>query len=252
MLIDTHCHLDVSDYPNEEELLDKISKSDIKAIIVNGCDVASSIEAVRLAHQYSFIYAAVGFHPENCNFINENDYILFDGWLKDKKVIAIGEIGLDYHYDEDNKEKQLSVFKRQLDIALKYNKPVIIHSRDTGNDTYNILNNYHLKGIIHCFSDNLELANKYIALGYLLGIGGVITFKNSNLKDIIRNVSLNNIVLETDAPYLSPEPYRGTQNSSLNLPIIADAIAKMKFISYEEVAAATTDNATQLFDFTLN
>ena len=249
MLIDTHCHLDVSDYTNREELLDKISKSDVKAIVVNGCDVASSIEAIRLAHQYSFIYAAVGFHPENCDLINENDYILFEEWLKDKKVIAIGEIGLDYHYDESNKKRQLQVFERQLSIARRYNKPVIIHSRDASNDMYNTLKKYHLEGIIHCFGDNLELANKYIDLGYMLGIGGIITFKNSDLKDVIKSVSLKNIVLETDAPYLSPEPYRGLQNSSLNLPIIADAIAKIKDVSYEEVASTTTANATLLFDF---
>lgn len=246
MLIDTHCHLN---YNDQEKTLIALATSEVKIVVVSGCDVSSCIAAIKLAHQYPFVYATVGFHPEYCNSIDESDYSLFDRWLEDKKVVAVGEIGLDYHYDGSERIKQLELFERQLNIAAKHNKPVVVHSRDASNDTYNTLSKYKLKGIIHCFIDTLEFANKYINLGYLLGIGGIITFKNSNLKDVINGISLDNIVLETDSPYLAPEPQRGKQNSPLNLPIIAQTIAVIKKTTYADIATATTKNAMQLFDF---
>ena len=252
MLIDTHCHLEKKEYGNLDKLIESIFNADVKIMIVSGYDVATSREAVELAHKYKNIYATVGFHPSECNDIKEEDYIYFNEWLNDEKVVGIGEIGLDYHYSEEDKEKQQIMFKRQLDIAKKFMKPVVIHCRDAREDIYRILSDTNVKGIIHCFSDDLEYANKFIDLGFLLGIGGIITFKNSKLKSVIESIALDSIVLETDSPYLSPEPFRGIQNSPSNLSLIASAIATIKSNTYNEVAAITTSNASRVFDFNCN
>lgn len=170
--------------------------------------------------------------------------------MNNKKIVGIGEIGLDYHYTKENKEKQISLFKRQLSLAEKLHLPVVIHTRDATEDTINILTEYQLRGVIHCFSGSLETANIYLSLGYKLGIGGVVTFKNSKLGEVIKKVSLSDIVLETDSPYLSPEPLRGTINSSKNIPFIADKIAQLKGVKIDEVSKITLENTYNLFDLT--
>ena len=164
------------------------------------------------------------------------------------KIVAIGEIGLDYYWDKDNKAKQREVFCKQLEIAEKLKVPVVIHSRDSINETYEILKKYKVSGVIHCFSGSLEMAKKFISLGFLLGIGGVVTFKNSKLFEVIEKLKLTNIVLETDSPYLTPEPNRGKTNESSNIPYIAQKIAEIKNISLEKVAKITTENAIRVFD----
>ena len=169
--------------------------------------------------------------------------------LGEKKIIGIGEIGLDYHYTKDNKDKQLWLFEEQLKIAEYLNLPVVIHSRDATMDTINTLKKYDVNGIIHCFSGSLEIANIYIKMGFLLGIGGVVTFKNSKLKDVVKEISVDSIVLETDSPYLAPVPYRGKINSSKYLEFIAKFIAEIKNISVEELAEITSENALSIFDF---
>ena len=199
--------------------------------------------------KYLDVYASIGYHPESVSYLEELNFIFLELHLMDEKVVAIGEIGLDYHYDKDNKLKQQEIFRRQLDLAKKYHLPVIIHSRDATNDTINILKDYQLTGIIHCFSGSYESAIEYIKMGYYLGIGGVVTFKNSRLFEVIEKIPLDHIVLETDSPYLSPDPFRGKQNSSKNIPIIATKIANIKNVSLEEVEKITTGNACCLFDF---
>ena len=159
------------------------------------------------------MYGAIGIHPEEVENYSLDDIKFIEDNLNNKKVVAIGEIGLDYHYSKENKEKQIKLFELQLDIANKYKVPVIIHSRDATEDTINILRKYNIKGVIHSFSGSLETAKIYIKRGFLLGINGVVTFKNCNLKDILVNIGLNNIILETDSPYLTPVPYRGKQNN---------------------------------------
>ncbi len=248
MLIDTHCHLEKKEYKNVDDMVKKIFKTDVKILIVSGYDVKSSIEAIKLAHRYDNVYATVGFHPHNILEIKETDYNYFDEWLKDSKVVGVGEIGLDYHYDYEYKDKQMEIFKKQIDIAINYGKPIIVHNRDASNDICDILKEKKIAGIIHCFNDNLDMATKFIGLGFLLGIGGIITFRNNKLKEVISNIGLDNIVLETDAPYLAPEPFRGKQNSSLNLPLIVDEVAKITNTSYEKVSLITTSNALSLFD----
>ena len=244
-MIDTHCHLSYEDYDNLDDIIYEMKKNNISAI-VNGCELKSNMEVLDLCKNNNNLYPAIGFHPEEVDNI-DNNYIEYIEKNIDK-VVAIGEIGLDYHYTKENKDEQIKIFENQLKIAEKYNKPVIIHSRDAINDTYEILKKYNLKGSIHAFSGSLEMAKKFTSLGFKLGIGGVLTFKNCNLKDILKDISINDILLETDSPYMAPEPVRGKKNSPLNLKYIADFISKVKNISYEEVINITSDNAKSLFD----
>jgi TatD DNase family protein len=248
MLIDTHCHLEKKEYKNLETLLKDIFNTDVKIVIVSGYNVESSIQAISLAHDYNNIYATVGFHPNDCTNLTESDYAYFDDWLQDEKVVGLGEIGLDYYYGENDRNEQIGRFKRQIEIASKYSKPIIVHNRNASEDVYNILKDSNIRGIIHCFNDDIGMADKFVSLGFFLGIGGILTFKNSNLKNVIKELDIHNIVLETDSPYLSPEPFRGLQNSPINVQIIANEIARIKGISYNEVASVTTSNAFRLFD----
>ena len=249
MFIDTHCHLSVNDYDDIPSLINKIKESGIKKIIVNGCDMKSNLEVLELVKKYDFVYGALGFHPTELDNVLDSDLMWLDEHLDDEKIVALGEIGLDYHYDNTNKDKELYFFKKQLNIAKKHNKPVIIHSRDSIQDTYNILRQYDLKGSLHCFSGSLEMAREFIKLGYLIGVGGVVTYKNAkNIVDVINNIDLEYILLETDAPYLTPEPFRKNKNDSSYIPIIAKKIADIKGVSLSMVEKTTSDNANRLFD----
>ena len=168
--------------------------------------------------------------------------------IRDDKIVAIGEIGLDYHYEDTDKEKQKMVFRKQLEIAEKYHIPVIVHSRDSIQDTYNILKKYNVSGSIHCFSGSVEMAQEFAKIGFMIGIGGVCTYKNAkNIVNVIENIPLEYILLETDAPYLTPEPYRGSKNSSKYLPIIATKIAEIKNVSLSKVVEITGKNASRMF-----
>lgn len=244
-MIDTHCHLLSSEYDNLEEVLNDIEKSNIKCI-VNGCDMLSNIESLELSKKYDFVFSAIGFHPSEIDSIPD-DYINYIENNIDN-IVAIGEIGLDYYWTKENKDKQKEVFENQLMLAEKYNKPVIVHTRDAIMDTYNILKKYKVRGVIHSFSGSIEMAKNFINLGFKLGIGGVITFKNCNLKDVIKKIDISNIVLETDSPYLSPEPVRGKKNTPLNLKYIAEFISNLNDISYDNVCNITSNTATSLFD----
>lgn len=247
-MIDTHCHLFEEDYDNLDELLKEIFNNNIYCI-VNGCDYLTNKAAIQLCCNNG-IYASIGYHPTELSKIPENHIKILEEMLLNNKIVAIGEIGLDYHYDYD-KEVQKRIFKEQLDLAQKYNLPIIVHSRDAINDVYEMLKNYKLRGIIHAFSGSYEMAVKFIKLGYKLGIGGVITFKNCNLKNVVAKISLDDIVLETDSPYLTPEPNRGKKNSPLNLRYIASYIADIKGTTYEEVCKVTNYNAISLFDLNI-
>ena len=244
-MIDTHCHLLSSEYDNLEEVLNDIEKSNIKCI-VNGCNMLSNIESLELSKKYDFVFSEIGFHPAEIDSIPD-DYINYIENNIDN-IVAIGEIGLDYYWTKENKDKQKEVFENQLMLAEKYNKPVIVHTRDAIMDTYNILKKYKVRGVIHSFSGSIEMAKKFINLGFKLGIGGVVTFKNCNLKDVIKELDISDIVLETDSPYLSPEPVRGKKNTPLNLRYIAEFISNLKDISYDKVCEITTITAKDLFD----
>lgn len=250
MYIDTHCHLSSEDYDDIDNVIEDNKKALVDKIIVSGCSRESIDEVIVLKEKYDMVYVTIGYHPEYADIITLDDLDYLEGLLRESKVVGMGEIGLDYHYSKENKEKQLWLFESQLKIAEELSLPVVIHSRDATQDTIDTLKKYNVKGIVHCFSGSLEVANIYISMGFLLGIGGVVTFKNSKLKDVVKEISLEKIVLETDSPYLTPVPYRGKVNSSKYLEFIAKFIADVKNTSVDEIAKITSENASSLFDFT--
>jgi len=249
-MIDTHCHIEKEDYDNIGEILAKCKENAIDKIIVSGYDLESSKEAVRLADKYDEIYATVGFLPEVLQKENSYDLYELEKLLQNKKVVGIGEIGLDYYWYKDNKEEQKKLFISQIELALKYNKPIVIHCREAIQDCYDIVKHYKdLKGTMHCYSGSLEMAKEFIKLGFLLSFGGIITFKNAkNTIEVIKNIDLSYVLLETDCPYLTPEPYRKNQNEPMYIPVIAKKISELKGLNIEVIRDTTTSNAMRLFD----
>lgn len=249
MYIDTHCHLSKKYYNDIDKVIEDNKIALIDKIIISGCEKDEIEETMQIINNYNIVYATIGYHPDQADIITEKDIRKLENIVSSsKKVIGIGEIGLDYHYDDINKDKQKQIFEMQLKIAEKLSLPVVIHSRDATFDTIEILKKYKVKGIIHCFSGSLETANIYIGMGYKLGIGGVLTFKNSKLSEVVDKISLNSIVLETDSPYLTPDPYRGKINSSKYIPLIAEKLSQIKDVTINEVAKITTKNCYDLFD----
>ena len=247
MFCDTHCHLFKQYYDDVLEVIDRAKKDNVNRMIVSGCDNISNLEILELIENDG-IYGTLGIHPEVVDSYKEEDLKLIEENILNKKIVAVGEIGLDYHYTKENREKQIELFERQLKIAEKYNKPVVIHSRDATNDTIDILKKYKVKGVIHSFSGSLEMANIYVKMGFLLGINGVITFKNCRLKDVIKEIGINNIVLETDAPYLTPVPFRGKLNDPSKIILIGEFVREIKEIELEELAKITNENIKRVFD----
>ena len=248
MFTDTHCHIYKEYYKNINNIIKNAQTLNITRMINNGCDAKSNKEVLTLINKYPNMYGALGIHPEVVDTYTKEDLLFIEKNIKNKKVIAIGEIGLDYHYTKDNKEKQIDLFESQLKLAEKYKLPVIIHSREATEDTINILKKYNITGVIHSFSGSLETAKIYIKMGFLLGINGVITFKNSKLKDVIKEIDLTYLVLETDSPYLTPEPYRGTQNEPARIYNIAEYICDLKNISKKTLGEITNENIHRIFD----
>ena len=248
MYIDTHCHILKEEYSNIDELITECKLKNVNKIIISGCELNNIEESIEISNKYENIYLSLGYHPSEASKITNTDIEnLKNKIIQNKKVVAIGEIGLDYYWSKDNKEEQKKLFNCMLNLAEELNLPVVIHSRDAFQDTYDILKKRNLKGVIHCFSGNLENAKMYISIGYKLGIGGVLTFKNSKLKDVIKFIDLNHIITETDSPYLAPEPYRGKQNSPINIPIIVQEIAKQKNVDIKEVETKIENNVKELF-----
>lgn len=250
-MIDTHCHLFKEYYPNLEEVIKNMGNN---IMIVSATNPKDNREVIELCEKYPTIYATLGYHPEEIDKIDETDFLWLEQNLKHPKVVGIGEIGLDYYWNKENKEQQKGMFVRQMELARKYNKCAVIHSRDSIEDTYEIVKEYSdVKTVIHCFSSSLEMAQKFIKLGSKLGVGGVLTFKNSfKLKEIVKNLDLSYFLLETDSPYLTPEPYRGNQNQPYNIIYVAQKIAEIKGISVEKVLNQTTVNAISQFDLPIN
>lgn len=249
MFTDTHCHL-YNEYYEEgiDSIYEKMKENKINRVINNGCDGKSNKEVIELLGKYSWMYGAIGIHPESADTYTEDDLKYVEEHINDSRVVAIGEIGLDYYWTKDNKEKQKKLFEYQLKLAERVNKPVIIHSREATQDTIDILKKYKVTGVIHSFSGSYETACIYIKMDYLLGINGVITFKNCNLKDVVEKIDLGNIVLETDSPYLTPVPYRGKRNDPSHVWEIAEYVANLKSVSLEELSKETNSNITRCFD----
>ena len=249
MIIDTHCHLEKNDYPNLEEI---IHHMDGNIMIASADNLKSSYEVDELTKKYDNIYGTIGFHPTELEDFNEKTLKKLEKLLQNKKIVGIGEIGLDYHYGKEESELQKDAFIKQIELAIKYNLPIVIHSRDAAEDTLEILKKYpNIKMNMHCYGYSLEVAKQLLKINphMKFGIGGVLTFKNSKkLKEVVEYLDMSNILLETDSPFLAPEPLRGTKNEPANTKYVAEYIANMKNISLEEVKKITTTNAISQFD----
>ena len=254
MIFESHAHYDDERFDEDrDQLLSSMQENGIEYIVNIASDIESVKSTIELTNKYSFIYGAVGVHPSDVGELDDAKIEWLYEQSKNDKVVAIGEIGLDYYWEKEEaaKEIQKKWFVAQLNIAKKANLPVVIHSRDAAKDTLDIMKDEKadkIGGVVHCFSYSKEMASEYVNMGFYIGIGGVITFSNEKkLKDAVEVIPLEKIVLETDCPYLAPVPNRGKRNSSLNLPYIAEEIANIKGVTYEEVAALTNKNAKELF-----
>lgn len=252
MIIDTHAHYDDEAFQEDrDQILSSLKDQGIETVVNIGASIETSKNTLKLVKQYPFIYGAVGVHPNETGQLTEDLMI----WLKEAsnepKIVAIGEIGLDYYWEEPDHDTQKKWFIRQLNLAKETNLPVVIHSRDAAKDTLDIMKAEHTPktgGVIHCFSYGVEMAREYLNMGYYLGIGGVLTFKNARkLKEVVEYMPMDQMVLETDCPYLAPVPNRGKRNSSFNLPYVAEAIAGLKHISADQVIEITNKNAKRLY-----
>ena len=249
MIIDTHCHVIDLEYDNIDEIINRFKDN---IMIISGYDSISNRNVIDIVKKYKNVYGTLGFHPSEVDKFSEEEFNYIKNNINNSKIVGIGEIGLDYHYGSNNKEKQIKMFKSLLDLAQSENISVVIHTRDAAQDTMNILKNYKLKVDIHCFGYSLEIAKECIKRGYRLGIGGVLTFKNSKkMVDIVSNIPIENILLETDSPYLTPEPFRGKKNEPFYLSYVIDKISEIKKISIDEVKKITTKNAKEQFDLNI-
>ena len=255
MIFETHAHYDDEKFESgREALLASLPDCGIKRVVNVGASLASTRNSIELAEAYDFVYASVGVHPSDIAGLDEEQFF----WLKEQllhpKVVAVGEIGLDYYWDKEPEvqEKRRYWFKRQFELAKEAGLPVIIHSRDAAADTMEILKEVHtpdVKVVIHCYSYSPEMAEEFVKMGYYIGVGGVITFKNAKkLKETVEKIPLERILLETDCPYLAPEPYRGKRNDSRYIPYIVEKIAELKQVSTEEVEAITWQNAMEFYE----
>ena len=256
MLFDSHAHLNDDRFAEDrEELIASLKEKQVDLVVNPGADIKSSIHSIELANKYDFIYAAVGVHPHD---VSELDDSAIDTLRKlateNEKVVAIGEIGLDYYYDNSPRELQKEWFKKQIELANELKLPIIIHDRDAHGDTFEIIKNTKIPEIgcvIHCYSGNVELAREYVKMGCYISIPGTVTFKNNKkTREVAKEIPLEYLLIETDSPYMAPEPYRGKRNDPSLVAFVADKIAQEKGISYEAVCKATKENAMRLFNIT--
>ncbi|MBE5904455.1 MAG: TatD family deoxyribonuclease [Pseudobutyrivibrio sp.] len=255
MIFETHAHYDDEKFDGDRvELLSHLLKENNIGNIVNvGASFRGCKDSLKLAESYDNVYAAIGIHPEEID--DASDEVL--EWIRENasnpKVVAIGEIGLDYYWvkDPEGRAKQRIWFDKQMDLAKEVNLPVVIHSREAAEDTFNTIKSYNtqdVKGIVHCYSYSKELALEYVKMGWYIGVGGVVTFKNGKkLVETVEAIPLENIVLETDCPYMAPEPHRGSRNSSIYLKYVSEKIAQLKGVSVEEVERITYENALRIY-----
>ena len=247
MFTDTHCHI-YEEYYDVDDIMKKINSSNVNRIINNACDFKTSLEVLDLSKRYSSMHCAIGLHPENDLDEIDNVMALIIKNKDNPKMVAIGEIGLDYYYNKDNKEEQIEVLCKQLELAGKLNLPVIIHSREATGDMLSILKKYDVKGVIHCFNGSVEVAKEYIKLGYKLGINGVITFKSCKLIEVIKTIGVDNVVFETDSPYLAPVPFRGEENNPTYVIDIVNFVSSNTGVSVEDLANISNKNIKDIFD----
>ena len=254
MIFETHAHYDDEQFDlDREELLSSMPEQGVVTIVNVSATYESCRRVVDLVQKYPFMYAAVGIHPDEVGSLNEERFQQMKELCKQEKVVAVGEIGLDYYWDNESHDVQKEWFVRQLDLARELNLPVLIHSREAAADTMEIMKEHGqgLRGVIHCYSYSKEQAKEYVKMGYYIGVGGVVTFKNARkLKETVEEIPLTSIVLETDCPYLAPVPFRGKRNNSSYIKYVAEEIAEIKGISYEAVVEQTEKNARALYNLT--
>ncbi|MEE1128856.1 MAG: TatD family hydrolase [Methanobrevibacter sp.] len=247
MIIDTHCHIYNSEMENAEEIIRQAAENDIY-LILNGTDHLSNREILELSDKYENVYAALGYFYSFADEITDEDISLLDNQLGNDKVIAVGEIGLDYYHTKDNKAKQKELFDKMLVLAEKHDLPVIVHSRKSIQDTYDMLKMHDVVGSMHCYQGSAEMAEQFIKLGFYMGIGGPITHTNNKkIRKMARRIGIDNMLVETDSPYLPPEQKKGEKNTSLNLKYITRGIAEELGMSEEDVIEITSKNAKKLF-----
>ena len=250
MYFDTHAHYDNPRFDlDRRTLLERLPQHGISLVLNPGCNMATSRTAVGLAEDYPFLYASVGFHPHDAKTMREGDIDQLEALARHPKVVAVGEIGLDYHYDHSPRDVQRRRFREQMDLAHSVGLPAIVHQREAAADTLEILRGYaDVSGVVHCYSGSLELAKALLDMGWYISFTGVITYKNARKShEILQYMPHDRLMLETDAPYMAPEPHRGKRCSSLDLPYIAEAVAALWGTTIEEVAAITTENGKRCF-----
>jgi TatD DNase family protein len=252
MFIDTHVHLNADQFQEDlQEVIDRARTVKVEKMIVVGFDRITIERAIKLIEEYEFIYAVIGWHPVDAIDCTEKDLAWIEELTHHPKVVGIGETGLDYYWDKSPKEVQQELFRQQIRLAQKVNLPIIIHNRDATGDVVRILkeeNAQTVGGIMHCFSGSVETALECIKMNFMISLGGPVTFKNARLpKMVAKEIALEHLLIETDAPYLAPHPYRGKRNEPSFVPLVAEEIARLKEMSVEEVAKATTENAIKIF-----
>ena len=252
MIFETHAHYDDKAFNEDrDKLLCSMQDNGIEYIVNVGSSLDTSKQTIELVKKYDFMYGAVGVHPSETAELNDDNFRLIREMLQEEKIVALGEIGLDYYWDEPDRDIQKIWFERQIYLAKEENKPIIYLRRDAANDTLEIIKSTKeadVGGVIHCFSYGVEMAREYLNMGYYIGVGGVVTFKNAKkLKDVVEYPPLENILLETDCPYLSPEPYRGKRNDSTRLVYVVDEIARVKGVEPEKVIKVTRENAMKMY-----
>lgn len=251
-MIDTHSHINFDEYMEDfDSLLDEMKQEEIEKVIIPGVEPSTFDEIIDLCQKDEMLYCAIGIHPSEFETYNDDVEKRIYELCKNQKVVAIGEIGLDYHYCPETKDEQKAIMHKQLKIAQELKLPVLIHDREAHQDCFDIVGEYDLKSVVfHCFSGDKEFAIKCVEKGYYIAIGGVVTFKNAkDLKEVATYIPLDKLLLETDAPYLTPVPYRGKRNSPKYLKYIAQEIADLRGISVEQVKEITTQNAKRIFNF---
>lgn len=251
MLIDTHTHIDMENFAaNFEEILENAKSSGVEKVVIPGVEPAGFDRILMLCEKYENVFGAVGVHPEDVDSFNDEAESIIRKFLKHEKIIAVGEIGLDYYWDKSKIEKQKEIFEKQILIAKEMKKPVLVHDREAHLDTFEILKKTNAKEtgvVMHCFSGSPEFAMECVKEGYYIALGGVVTFKNAKkAKEVAKIVPLDRLLLETDAPYMTPVPFRGKENQPAYVKYVAQEIAELKGISFEEVACATTNNAKKI------
>lgn len=253
MLFDTHVHLNARQFEEDlEEVIDRAKAAGVEKMVVVGFDHPTIERAIELVERYDFLYASVGWHPVDAIDFTDEDLLLLEELSSHQKVVALGEMGLDYHWDKSPKDIQKEVFRKQIRLAKKVRLPIIIHNREATGDIVEILkeeNAAEVGGIMHCFSGSAETALECVKMNFYISLGGPVTFKNAKKpKEVAKAVPLDKLLIETDCPYLAPHPYRGKRNEPAYVKLVAEQIAELKGVSFEEVAKKTTENAKKLFD----